>query len=813
MKRFYFLFLLCVFNILNAQNIVFEDTEFKNYLLSASQDVSIAQNASLEYIAIDTNGDGEISLTEAGEVYRLVIDLIANSNPPSITSLDGITQFASLRFLSVRGLNSLQTMDISFMPNLLDISIESNATLSSIFLNQNPLLQHSQFYTNPVLTSVNILSNPVLNSVFLNQCPVNSAIITDNPALNNLHIYDTVLNELSLEGSYGLLNIQMNFIDQLETLDLGSFENLQVILLDNMPSLSNIVFSENSSEVTQLTLSHLPNITELDVTPLEHLIMLDILDLPQLQTLNLENQEEMSWVRIYQTPNLHYVNLKNGNSTELLFTETEVSDQSLSYVCVDENEMVRFQTQYPQINFNSYCSFVPGGTFYEISGNALYDMNNDSCNPETSTPVSGLRLQLINTETYDAFFTNSEGSYFIPVQSGQHNVTPIFQNDYFDAQPNSFSVNFPDQPSPFHQNMCISANGIYNDLEIKLIPVSVASPGFEAIYKLIYKNKGSTVLSGSVDLQYDEDYMDLISASPVQNSASFNHLFWNFTDLLPFESGEIMLTYSLNPPTSPSYPLNDGDELSFTAKVNPVDSDETPLDNVFTLNQTVVNSFEPNDKTCLEGSSVSPEMVGEFVHYKIRFENTGSAEAVNIVVKDVINTEMFDIASLQPVDASHNFETRIKNGNEVEFIYENIMLPFDDANNDGYVVFKIKTLETLQLGDSFENDAEIYFDFNFPIVTNNAVTTIETLSTTDFALDEVEVKLYPNPVVSELNIQTESAIQSVQIYDVNGKLISQTSFTGTRQEVEIQADQLKSGIYFASVKTEKGIFKQKFLKK
>ena len=50
MKRFYFLFLLCVFNISNAQNIVFEDIEFKNYLLSASQDVSIAQNASLEYI-------------------------------------------------------------------------------------------------------------------------------------------------------------------------------------------------------------------------------------------------------------------------------------------------------------------------------------------------------------------------------------------------------------------------------------------------------------------------------------------------------------------------------------------------------------------------------------------------------------------------------------------------------------------------------------------------------------------------------------------------------------------------------------------
>ena len=30
-------------------------------------------------------------------------------------------------------------------------------------------------------------------------------------------------------------------------------------------------------------------------------------------------------------------------------------------------------------------------------------------------------------------------------------------------------------------------------------------------------------------------------------------------------------------------------------------------------------------------------------------------------------------------------------GNKVEFIFEGIHLPFDDANNDGYVAFKIKT--------------------------------------------------------------------------------------------------------------------------
>ena len=52
--------------------------------------------------------------------------------------------------------------------------------------------------------------------------------------------------------------------------------------------------------------------------------------------------------------------------------------------------------------------------------------------------------------------------------------------------------------------------------------------------------------------------------------------------------------------------------------------DEIPIDNIFNLTQTVVNSYDPNDKTCLQGKTVSSEVIGEYVHYLIRFENTGS---------------------------------------------------------------------------------------------------------------------------------------------------------------------------------------------
>lgn len=83
-------------------------------------------------------------------------------------------------------------------------------------------------------------------------------------------------------------------------------------------------------------------------------------------------------------------------------------------------------------------------------------------------------------------------------------------------------------------------------------------------------------------------------------------------------------------------------------------------------------------------------MVGKYVHYMIRFENTGTFYAENIVVTDEIDlTKYLDITSLIPLHSSHDFVTKI-NANKVEFIFQGINLTFDDENNDGYIVFKIK---------------------------------------------------------------------------------------------------------------------------
>jgi hypothetical protein len=299
-------------------------------------------------------------------------------------------------------------------------------------------------------------------------------------------------------------------------------------------------------------------------------------------------------------------------------------------------------------------------------------------------------------------------------------------------------------------------------------------------------------------------------ANPVASSQTTNNLSWNFTALKPLETREITFTMNVNSPQETPAVIN-GDILNFTTTITSSAVDETPTDNTFTFNQTVVGSYDPNDKTCLEGSVITPALIGQYVHYTIRFENTGTFAAENVVVKDMIDLTKFDISTLVPTSASHSYVTNITAGNKVEFIFENINLPFDDANNDGYIAFKIKTKSTLVVNDSFSNEANIYFDYNFPILTNKATSTFKTLGTQDFDFDHY-FTVYPNPAKDILNIATKESIntQSMQVYNTLGQLV--LVITNAEKTSNIDVSSLESGNYFIQIKTDKGSSSSRFVK-
>lgn len=494
----------------------------------------------------------------------------------------------------------------------------------------------------------------------------------------------------------------------------------------------------------------------------------------------------------------------------------EISDfnnnPNLQYVCTDEAEVSQlinyFGSLGMNVNVNTYCSFEPGGNYNTISGNVRFDSDNNGCDNDDLI-FDNVKVSLTHgTESYSTFTNN--GNYKFYTQDGSYSVSAAVENPaYFIINPTSSVFNFPSaNNTTITQNFCIIPNGTHQDLEIVIAPITPARPGFEAIYQIVYRNKGNTVMSldYGVSFFYNQHLMSFVSADITPSTIGPGGLSWNYSNLKPFESRSILVTMQINPPTDLVNPVNIGDELVFNSSVGPVGSDETQIDNYGILKQIVVGSFDPNDIQCLEGDVLSPAEIGKYLHYLIRFENTGTAAAENIVVKAEINPEDFDVNSLQLLNASHPTDTRVK-GNVAEFIFKNIML---ESGGHGNILLKVKSKNSLITGDSVHKKANIFFDYNFPILTNEAETVFQTLSTGEIE-KQFAVKIYPNPTENILNVKGGKIIKSIQLFDVQGRILMTKIVNGTQAIIETSP--YSSGTYFIRMQTENGTFTQKIVKK
>lgn len=534
-----------------------------------------------------------------------------------------------------------------------------------------------------------------------------------------------------------------------------------------------------------------------------------------LKTLDFNQQTNLNVLNI-NMPNgkLEKLLLKNGKNTyQTIYIKVNTL---LKYICYDEDAEVQqivpalIGVTANAINFNTYCTFDPGGLFYTIQGTNQWDSNNNGCDANDSI-FPNFSFNFTNGVEGGRRFADSSGQYHISLLAGTYTLTPFFENpQYYDTNPSNFQVTLgPSNPS-VTQDFCISPLD-HQDLLVYFFPLLPSMPGFDSYYKVVYVNNGNIVMpSGQVTINYSDALLHLISANPIYDSIATNQLTWNFTNLQPYENRSIYLVLHLNSPTQ-TPPVNSGNILVFNAVITPIVNDAIPSNNTFDFHQIVINSFDPNDKTCTEGTTISPSMVGDYVHYIIRFENEGTANAQNIVVKDMIDTSKFDVNTLMPISGSHSFETRISDTNKVEFIFQNINLPFASGTNSGYVAFKIKTKPTLVVGDTFSNTANIYFDYNFPIVTNTATTTIAALAMQDFDFGTF-FSVYPNPAKQLLNLETKATInvKYISIYNLLGQMV--IAIPNAESVSTIDVSDLKTGTYFIKVNTDKGTANTKFIK-
>lgn len=454
---------------------------------------------------------------------------------------------------------------------------------------------------------------------------------------------------------------------------------------------------------------------------------------------------------------------------------------------------------------------VPGN-YNSISGTVSYDVDMNGCT--TSDPAAvGLQITATDSSSGIAFqaVTDVNGAYSLYVPDGIFDVSSTMLTSSITSSPVSTTINFPNPSNSAVQDFCLTPIAVAQDIAVSIIPLFQARPGFDVSYDVRVMNQGTVPVSDALQFTYPNDLMTLLTAVPAVTASTANTLSWTYS-LQPLQTLTYELSFNLNTPTDPNFPLNAGDVINLSASTYLTGADVNLLNNTDNLYQTLVNSYDPNDKTCLEGKTIAPDMIGEYLDYMIRFENTGTASAINVRVKDVIDTSKFDIDSFVPLSSSHEYYASITNGNEIEFYFDDINLDFNDATNDGYVLFKIKTLNSLTVGDSFDNTAEIYFDFNFPIITNTETVTI---STTASVADPTEnsILLFPNPSQDLIQLNSSYAINSLEIYDVQGRLQSQYDASTTDFESPISIVKLSKGVYFLIVKSDQGQETLKFIKK
>ncbi len=147
-----------------------------------------------------------------------------------------------------------------------------------------------------------------------------------------------------------------------------------------------------------------------------------------------------------------------------------------------------------------------------------------------------------------------------------------------------------------------------------------------------------------------------------------------------------------------------------------------------TDNNTVIirGAFDPNDKQATPQLTPSQAAAGGYIDYTIRFQNTGTDTAFNIVISDTLSSSL-QWNTLQMTATSHNCKATVKDG-IVYFEFLNIFLPDSNVNeikSHGFVSFKIKPQPTVAVNSTINNKAAIYFDYNSPVITNTAGTLIK----------------------------------------------------------------------------------------
>lgn len=358
-------------------------------------------------------------------------------------------------------------------------------------------------------------------------------------------------------------------------------------------------------------------------------------------------------------------------------------------------------------NNSNQCEAFP-----VLSGHLFYDNNSNGIMDAGENYRSNVAVTLGNG--YQSF-SNSAGYFELSGNLGVNTIT-ISNPPFYNAVPVSISHTFSTYDTIVHDQIALQPTLLYDSLSVQLIPLNTMRPGFEFNYIVRYENIGTTVITPQINLNFNTSVLTFNNATNPAVVQNGNSLQLTDPSITTGTSKQFLASFTVNPLAV----LGDTVRASVLATYG---SGQSSTDSTYSV---VRGSFDPNDKQATPSLTIAEVSSGTYIKYLVRFQNTGTDTAFNVVITDTLNTQL-DAGSFEILQTSHLCKTT-RSGHQLLFEFINIQLPDSNVNepaSHGYILFRVKPLTTVAANSVIPNKASIYFDFNAPIVTNAAQTYIQ----------------------------------------------------------------------------------------
>jgi Secretion system C-terminal sorting domain/SdrD B-like domain len=453
---------------------------------------------------------------------------------------------------------------------------------------------------------------------------------------------------------------------------------------------------------------------------------------------------------------------------------------------------------------------ISGKVFLDLNKNGIADAGDPPLKGGLISTSSSRYITATDNEGRYEFFVDTAGTYIYTLSNPPLLFTPV-------PLSHTSTFNAAGQ-SDVKKDFALQAPVTVNDVEIDVVPLATARPGFSLRFSVTILNKGTSLLSGTYSMKFDPNII-FHNSDTVFTLVSADSIVWNYTGLKPLTKISNIVNCTLKATT----PINT--ILKSTAYVLPILGDSTPANNMDSVQILVRGSFDPNDKLVYPLADLNLDTAKaekRFLEYTIRFQNTGTDTAFNVRILDSLSPKL-NWRTFELITSSHPVEFIPLDSARFQFYFPNILLPDSNINepkSHGFVKFRIKPRNSIQLSDTILNSAGIYFDYNVRIVTNNTKTAFRVEVVTGIN-DPVNyskyLKLYPNPADQNVLFEIQKVTAgnyTLRIYDLLGRVVYNTNVNINGQGLRgtVKTAFLSKGVYIVEISGKNTLARRKLIK-